>query len=48
MTTNLDEIYRLLIDANPWWGDGKVPEALSHVYHRLISYWWSGSKCDAT
>jgi uncharacterized protein len=34
MTTNPDEIYRLLIDANPWWEDGRVPPELSHRYHR--------------
>jgi uncharacterized protein len=34
MTTDPDEIYRLLLDANPWWGGGKVPAELSHEYHR--------------
>jgi uncharacterized protein len=34
MAADPDEIYRLLIDANPWWEDGKVPAKLSHEYHR--------------
>lgn len=38
MTHDPDEIYRLLIDANPWWGDGKVPSELSHEYHRRDYY----------
>jgi predicted AAA+ superfamily ATPase len=34
MTSDPDEIYSLLIDANPWWEDAKVPAALTHEYHR--------------
>ncbi|MGC2289155.1 MAG: ATP-binding protein [Thermoplasmata archaeon] len=34
MVTDVDEVYRLLIDANPWWEDGKVPAELTHEYHR--------------
>jgi uncharacterized protein len=34
MTSDTDEVYRLLIDANPWWADGAVPSGLSQEYHR--------------
>jgi uncharacterized protein len=34
MLTDPDDIYRSLIDANPWWADGKVPAELSHDYRR--------------
>ncbi len=34
MPTDADEVYRLLIDANPWWADGTVPNGLSHEYRR--------------
>lgn len=34
MVTDSDDVYRLLIDANPWWADGKVPAGLSFEYRR--------------
>jgi len=34
MPTSPDEIYRILIDANPWWDSGQVPSSLSPKYHR--------------
>jgi len=38
MLSNPDEIYRLLIDANPWWENGKVPGEYTHEYRRRDFY----------
>ena len=38
MSTDTDEVYRLLIDANPWWAEGKLPAELTHEYRRRDYY----------
>jgi uncharacterized protein len=38
MPTSTDEVYRLLLDANPWWDSGRVPVTLSREYHRRDYY----------
>lgn len=38
MPVDSDEIFRLLIDANPWWSSGKVPQELTQKYRRRDFY----------
>jgi hypothetical protein len=44
MLRNPDEVYRLLVDSNPWWSSGKVPSELAHSYRRRDFYVIRGEK----
>jgi uncharacterized protein len=34
MSTDSDEVFRLLLDSNPWWDSGRVPSSLTQAYRR--------------